>query len=275
MRLDGAVVVVTGASSGFGELTARRFALAGSSVVLAARRIDRLRAIASELERAGGTATAIACDVASPSDIEALAAAVRDRFGRCDVLVNNAGVPGGGRFEDLTREQIDHVMTVNALGVMRCTRAFLPMMLERGRGHIVNVASLAGRFAAPGSSVYSASKHAVVAFSEALSYELAPRGILVTSVNPGFARTEGFPMTGMPRALVMDPDRVARVIVDVVREGRGPEVDVPRGVGVVEAFRILTPRLYRWGVRTATRRLGSTPAGRDRRPEDPTREEDA
>jgi NAD(P)-dependent dehydrogenase (short-subunit alcohol dehydrogenase family) len=187
---------------------------------------------------------------------------VAERFGRCDVLLNNAGIPGGGAFEQLSEEQLDRVMTVNALGVMRCTKAFLPMMLERARGHIVNVGSLAGRFAAPGASVYTASKHAVVAFGESLSYELAPRGIRVTTVNPGFARTEGFPMTRMPRPLVMTADRVARVIVDVVRRDRGPEVDVPRGIGVFEAFRVLTPPLYRWGVRTATRRVGSTPASR-------------
>jgi NADP-dependent 3-hydroxy acid dehydrogenase YdfG len=260
MELRGAVVVVTGASSGFGELAARRFARAGSSVVLAARRIDRLEAIAAGIERSGGTAAAVACDVAEWDSIHALREAVAERFGRCDALVNNAGIPGGGRFADLSDEQIDRVMTVNALGVMRCTKAFLPMMLERASGHVVNVGSLAGRFAAPGASVYTASKHAVVAFGEALSYELAPRGIRVTTVNPGFARTEGFPMTGMPRALVLDADRVARVIVDVVRRDRGPEVDVPRGMGVFEAFRVLTPPLYRWGVRTATRRVGSTPA---------------
>jgi uncharacterized protein len=262
MRLEDAVVVVTGASSGFGELTARRFARAGSNVVLAARRLDRLEALATDLARGGRAAIAVPCDVTDPEQIHALHDAVADRFGRCDVLVNNAGIPGGGRFEDLSEEQIDRVMTVNALGVMRCTKAFLPMMLERGRGHVVNVASLAGRYAAPGSSVYSASKHAVVAFSEALYYELEPRGILVTSVNPGFARTEGFPMTGMPNALLIDADRVARVVVDVVERGRAPEVAVPRGMGVFEAFRILAPPLYRWGVRTATRRLRATPASR-------------
>jgi uncharacterized protein len=260
MELRGAVVVVTGASSGFGELTARRFARAGSSVVLAARRLDRLRALAGEIEGAGGAAAAVGCDLADRSQIHALRDTVGERFGRCDVLVNNAGIPGGGRFEDLSEEQIDRVMTVNALGVMRCTKAFLPMMLERGYGHIVNVGSLAGRFAAPGSSVYSASKHAVVAFGEALSYELAPEGILVTSVNPGFARTEGFPMTGMPNAIVMDADRVARAIVEVVRRGRAPEVTIPRGIGAFEAFRVLTPPLYRWGVRRAIKRLRSTPA---------------
>jgi short-subunit dehydrogenase len=260
MELRGAVVVVTGASSGFGELAARRFARAGSSVVVAARRVDRLEALVREFEAHDRAALAVRCDVTDVGQIHELRDAVARRFGRCDALINNAGIPGGGRFEDLSEEQIERVMTVNALGVMRCTKAFLPMMLERARGHVVNVGSLAGRYAAPGASVYSASKHAVVAFSEALAYELAPKGILVTSVNPGFARTEGFPMHGMPSVLVMDPDRVAAVIVEVVRRGRGPEVDVPRAMGIFEAFRILTPRLYRWGVRTATRRVGSTPA---------------
>jgi short-subunit dehydrogenase len=259
MDLRRAVVVVTGASSGFGELTARRFARAGSSVVLAARRVDRLEALAREFEAHGRPALAVRCDVTHLRQIHELRDAVAERFGGCDVLINNAGIPGGGRFEDLSDEQIERVIDVNTLGVMRCTKAFLPMLLERGAGHVVNVASLAGRYAAPGASVYSASKHAVVAFSEALAYELAPKGILVTSVNPGFARTEGFPMHGMPRMLVMDPDRVARVIVDVVARGVSPEVDVPRGMGIFEAFRVLTPRLYRWVVRTATGRIGSTP----------------
>lgn len=263
MELRNAVVVVTGASSGFGELTARRFARAGSNVVVAARRLDRLEALAADLRSTGVEAIAVRCDVTSRDDLHALRDAVRERFGRCDVLVNNAGIPGGGRFEDLSEDQIERVLRVNALGVMLCTKAFLPMMLERGRGHVVNVASLAGRFAVPGASVYSASKHAVVAFGEALYHELAPRGILVTSINPTLARTEGFPMKGRPAALVMDPDRVARAIVDVVRHGRAPEVSVPRGVGLFQAFRVLTPPLYRWGVRKATARLGSTAAPTD------------
>jgi short-subunit dehydrogenase len=97
-------------------------------------------------------------------------------------------------------------------------------------------------------------------FSESLYYELAPRGILVTSVNPGFAATEGFPQSRLPSALVMPADKVARVIVDVVREGKAPEISVPRGMSVWQAFRVLTPPLYRWGVRTATSRFGTTPA---------------
>ncbi|TMK66751.1 MAG: SDR family NAD(P)-dependent oxidoreductase [Actinobacteria bacterium] len=260
MDLRGAVAVVTGASSGFGELTSRMLAKEGAAVVLAARRAERLEALAAEIEERGGRALAVRCDVTEVADLQGLRDRVDEAFGRCDVLINNAGIPGGGRFEDLSLEQIEQVIRVNLLGVLVCTKVFLPMMLDRQRGHIVNVGSLAGRYAAPGASVYSASKHGVVAFSEALYYELAPRGILVTSVNPGFAATEGFPQGRLPSALVMRADRVARVIVDVIKEGRAPEVSVPRGMSLWQAFRVLTPPLYRWGVRTATGRLGTTPA---------------
>jgi short-subunit dehydrogenase len=251
--LRGAVVVVTGASSGIGESAALLFAREGSSVVLAARRLERLEALAERIRARGGDALPVRCDVAERQCLEDLAARTREAFGRCDVLVNNAGIPGGGPFRRLTPEQTEHVVRVNLLGVMLGTQAFLPMLVEQGRGHIVNVASLAGRFATPGSSVYGATKHAVVAFSESLYYELKPLGILVTVVNPGFTRTEGFPQTDIPPWLVMTPGHVAGVIVDVVRRGRAPEVSVPRALGAAQAFRVLTPPLYRFGVDRVTR----------------------
>lgn len=260
MELNGAVAVVTGASSGFGELTARLLAKGGASVVLAARRVERLEALAGEIEGRGGRALAVRCDVTEVADLQALRDRVDETFGRCDVLINNAGIPGGGRFEEVSLEQIEQVIRVNLLGVMLCTKVFLPMMLERPRGHIVNVASVAGRYATPGASVYTASKHGVVAFSEALYYELGPRGILVTSVNPGFAATEGFPQGRLPSAIVMPAERVARAIVDVVRKDKAPEVTIPRALGPWQAFRILTPPLYRWGVRQAAKKLGATRA---------------
>lgn len=260
MELNGAVAVVTGASSGFGELTARLLAKGGASVVLAARRLERLEALAGEIEGRGGRALAVRCDVTEVADLQALRDRVDETFGRCDVLINNAGIPGGGRFEEVSLEQIEQVIRVNLLGVMLCTKVFLPMMLERPRGHIVNVASVAGRYATPGASVYTASKHGVVAFSEALYYELGPRGILVTSVNPGFAATEGFPQGRLPSAIVMPAERVARAIVDVVRKDKAPEVTIPRALGPWQAFRILTPPLYRWGVRQAAKKLGATRA---------------
>ena len=254
MDLEGAVVVVTGASSGFGELTALRFARAGSRVVLAARRLDRLQALAERIGAEGGSAIPVACDVTELEQLTALRDHVAETHGRCDVLVNNAGIRGGGPFEQADLAYLDRVLEVNLRAVIRGTKLFIPMMLERGRGHIVNVASLAGRIVPPGAAVYGATKHGVVAFSEALYYELAPKGILVTSVNPGFSPTEGFPATG-PTLIRVDPDDVATLIVEVVRKGIAPEISIPRPLAALQAFRILTPPLYRWGVGTVSRRL--------------------
>lgn len=253
--LNEAVVVVTGASSGFGEIAARMLAAEGATVVLAARRLERLEAVADWIATRGGTALPVECDVARLSDLQELRERVDEAYGRCDVLVNNAGIRGGGLFENDTVESIERVVRVNLLGVMLGTKVFLPMMLERGRGHIVNVASLAGRFATPSASVYAATKHGVIAFSEALYHELRPRGVLVTSVNPGFSPTEGFPQTGMPSIVQLKPERVARAIVEVVKQGKAPEVSVPRAMAPLQAFRVLTPPLYRWGVSRATKRV--------------------
>jgi len=260
--LRGVVVVITGASSGIGEASAMPFARAGSRVVLAARRLERLEALAELIRSRGGTAFPVRCDVTDDAEVATLVERTLAAFGRCDVLVNNAGIPGGGPFREQTPEQIERVVDVNLRGVLRMTRAFLPSMLERRRGHVVNVASLAGRFATPGSSVYGATKHAVVAFSESLFYELRPLGVLVTTVNPGFTRTEGFPQNGVPASLVMDADRVARTIVDVVMHDRAPEVSVPRSFAALQVFRVLTPPLYRWAVGGLTRRVVERRTGR-------------
>jgi short-subunit dehydrogenase len=137
---------------------------------------------------------------------------------------------------------------VNLLAVMEGTAVFLPMMLQEGRGHIVNVASLAGRFATPGASVYGATKHGVVAFSEALFIELRRAGVLVTAVNPGYVPTEGFPAAGRPGPLVLKPERIAKTIVRVVEKGIAPEISIPRWAAGLQVFRVLTPPLYRWGM---------------------------
>jgi NADP-dependent 3-hydroxy acid dehydrogenase YdfG len=249
MQLRGAVVVVTGASAGIGEATALAFARSGAKVVLAARRLDRLETLAVRIERDGGTAIAVHCDVTDPKQIGSLPTVVREALGSCDVLINNAGVPGGGAFQELSYDQIEQVVRVNALGVMYGTRAFLPGMFKRGRGHVVNVASIAGRYAAPGAAVYTATKHAVIAFSESLYYDARPHGVLVTAINPGFVSTEGFPQWHLPQRLVMKPERVADAILKIVREGIAPEYTLPRWVGPLQAFRVLTPPLYRWGIR--------------------------
>ena len=258
MELRGAVVVVTGASSGIGEATAVAFARRGAKVILTARRTDRLEALASRIEAAGGTAVALPCDVTDTEELVKLPGVVEALLGPADVVVNNAGIPGGGAFVDATHEQIDRVVQVNLSSVLHATRAFLPGMLARGRGHVINVASLAGRFATPGASLYTATKHGVVAFSESLNYDTADRGVLVTTVNPSFADTESFP-TALPRSLVLKVDTVAAAIVKVATLGIAPEYSVPRWLAPFQVFRVLTPPLYRWGVRTARNVKPPTP----------------
>jgi short-subunit dehydrogenase len=264
--LSGKVCVVTGASSGIGEATARALGRGGATVVLAARREHLLARLGEEI---GGRATSIRCDVTREEDLRSLRDHVAGEHGRCDVLVNNAGVPGGGRFADLSLDRIRLVAETNLVAVMACTKVFLPMLLE-ARGHVVNVASLAGRYAMPGSSVYSAAKHGVVAFSESLYHELAPRGVIVTAVNPGLVATEGFIPPSSPlwrdrlvRPFIMPPERVARTIVDVVVHHRGPEVSVPRWLAAPQAARLVAPPLYR----AALARIVSGRAGTAKAPE--------
>jgi short-subunit dehydrogenase len=238
MNLRGAVVVVTGASAGIGRATALAFARSGSLLVLSARRTD-LRPVPA--------------DVTSDTDVAALAEATLAAYGRSDVLVNNAGVPGGGPFADVAPERIDSIVRTNLLGLLSVTRSFLPGMLEAGRGHVVNVASIAGLVALPGAAVYSATKHAVVAFSEALDGEVRDRGVRVTAVNPGLVRTEGFPQQGVPARLLVTVERVADTIVRVARDGTGPTVSVPHAAAVLPALHGLAPPVFRAGVRAVMR----------------------
>jgi NADP-dependent 3-hydroxy acid dehydrogenase YdfG len=245
-------VVVAGASSGIGEATALALAQRGARVVVAARRTERLDSLVERIEAAGGHALAATCDVTQPAQLETLRTLTEAAFGPTDVLVNSAGVRGG-KFSKLSYDDIDHAVRLNVLGVMFGTRAFLPGMLERGRGHVVNLGSLAGRFATPGNAIYGATKHAVVAFSEALNYETERRNVLVTSVNPGFVDTEGFPQGDLPSWAVLKMSTVTDAIEKVVRDGIAPEYAVPRWLSPLQLFRVATPPLYRWGVRRMRR----------------------
>jgi NADP-dependent 3-hydroxy acid dehydrogenase YdfG len=262
LRIEGSVIVVTGASSGIGEAASLAFAEHGARLVLAARRTDRLEALAHRIEEAGGRALTTTCDVTEPSQLETLRAVTEEAFGPTDVLLNNAGMRGGGELKDLDYEQIEAHVRLNVLGVMFGTRAFLPGMLARGGGHVVNIASLAGRFATPGNAIYGATKHAVVAFSEAMNYETEGRNVRVTAVSPGFVDTEGFPQGGLPDWAVLKMSTVTDAIVKVVREGIAPEYSVPRWVSPLQLLRVATPTLYRWGVRRLRRAHHPNPSTR-------------
>lgn len=254
-ELRGKVAVVTGASSGIGEATARRLAEAGMVVVAVARREDRLAALAAGQPRI----TPHQADVTDTAAVDELAARVRGEFGACHALINNAGRPGGAFRDRDDLEDALRTLDVNLLGVVRCTAAFADLLEASAPSRVVNVASVAGKLGI-GPAAYAASKFAVVGFSEALALSWAKRGITVCQLNPGFIETEGFPQTQVKRtpmaSLIGDPEDVAAAIEQALRSGR-TERTVPRWYrGLVVTRHVASP-LYR-AVASRMARAGGT-----------------
>ena len=244
------VGLVTGASSGIGAQLGRDVAARGMRVALLARRLDRLEALAAEIGRCGGEAVALACDVADQAAVERTVARVLERYGRIDLLVNNAGYGRHVLFKDHDLADIERMMRTNYLGTVYGVRAVLPAMRARGRGWIVNIASVAGKLGQPDEVAYSATKFAVTGFSEGLSYELAPLGIHVMVVYPALVRTEMFTPEVLARMPVrvqrtfIDPPEFSRAVLRALERGKY-EVTVPRYVAIAYAIRTLFPRLHR------------------------------
>jgi NADP-dependent 3-hydroxy acid dehydrogenase YdfG len=188
--LAGKVVAVTGASSGIGEATAVVCARAGAAVSLAARRTDRIEALAQRIAADGRHALAITADVGEEQQANAFVQRTHAELGRLDVLVNNAGVMLLGPIENAPTEEWRRMIQANVFGVLYCTHAALPLMRAQGSGHIVNVSSVAGRVARLGSGVYNLTKWGVGAFSESLRQEAVPLGVRVTLIEPGAVATE-------------------------------------------------------------------------------------
>ena len=188
--LAGQVVLITGASSGIGEATAQRLARAGAKVVLAARRLDRLEALAREIDPTGATVLAVAGDITSETDRRTLVAEALKKFGRIDALVNNAGYGTRGALEMVPVEAIRQNFETNVFSLLALTQLVVPAMRERGSGCIVNIGSVAGKIARPLSSIYDATKHALEAFTDGLRGELRPFGVRVALIRPGFIQTE-------------------------------------------------------------------------------------
>jgi len=189
-HIAGKVVVITGASSGLGEATARHLAALGATVVLGARRADRIDAIAAELTAAGHRALALATDVTDSAQVQRLVDTAIEQFGQVDVMINNAGVMPHSPLERRKIADWDRMIDVNIKGVLYGVAAALPGMQERKSGHIINVSSVAGHKVRSGSAVYAATKHAVRALSEGLRLEVKPYNIRTTILSPGAIDTE-------------------------------------------------------------------------------------
>ena len=189
--LQGKVVLITGASSGIGADAARLFAKEGCKVVLAARRLERLQALAEDIQNDGGEALAIPMDVNEPAEIDIMIQTALDLYGKVDILFNNAGFGSVDWFENLKPERnIETIIRVNLIGTMLVTRAVIPHMLKQHSGHIINMCSIAGLISPPLITTYAASKHGVRAFTDALRREVVPFGIKVSGIYPGPAATE-------------------------------------------------------------------------------------
>jgi NADP-dependent 3-hydroxy acid dehydrogenase YdfG len=203
-NIKGKVVVITGASSGLGEATARLLSAEGATVVLGARRVERLKSLADELTARGGKALAVATDVTDRDRVKRLVDVAVQTFGRIDVMINNAGLMPQSPLERLKIDEWDRMIDVNIKGVLYGIAAALPHMKQQKAGHIINVSSVAGHKVRAGATVYAATKFAVRALSEGLRLEVKPYNIRTTVISPGAVATE------LPNS-VTDPDTAQRL----------------------------------------------------------------
>ena len=204
-NLKDRVALITGAGSGIGYQTALSFAREGAKVAVADRREERVRELAERIAESGGEALAIAADVSKREDVRRMVRATTERFGRIDVLVNNAGYALGASIEDTTERDFQELWETNVLGVLMGMQEALPVMRRQGSGHIINVASAAGKIAYPGIGAYSATKHAIVALTDALRAEVADDGIVASVVYPIGTRTAFFESARLVNGATVGP----------------------------------------------------------------------
>ena len=243
MRVQGAVALVTGGSSGIGAATARQLASAGARVLIAGRDATRLAAVA-----AGTGAVPLASDLAAPDGPAALAEAAQRAAGGIDILVSNAGVGWAGPLTEITPEKIAELVMVNLTAPMQLTRLLAPGMIERGRGRVVFVSSIAGRTGVRGEAVYSAAKAGLGYFAESLGYELTGHGVRCCVVVPGVIDTPFFERRGRAygrrRPAPLPPQRVATAISAALERDRDV-VYVPRWLQVPAWLHGAAPRTFR------------------------------
>lgn len=243
----GKIAVITGASSGIGAIMAKKLSERGATPVLMARSVDKLEQVAASLN---GPYSLFPLDVTSAEQVMQTMRQVIDKYGRIDILINNAGYGIFERFVDAPLEQFEQMMDVNYMGTVRCTKAALPHMLKAGGGHIVNIASMAGKIGSAKSSGYSATKHAVLGFTNCLRQELVGTGVHVTAINPGPIDTPFFDKADPSGSYVknvqwfmLKPDQVAERVLRAI-ERRIPEIDMPAMAGIGVKLFQLFPRAF-------------------------------
>lgn len=264
--LAGKPIVITGASSGIGKATALRCAQAGMPVVLAARRMDKLRAVADEIERASGRALAVECDVVDPSACERMIRACLDRFGSIYGVFANAGYGVERAVHEMPDREIRDMFEANFYGTLNTIRPALGAMIAAKQGHVLMCSSCVARFPLPYFSVYSATKAAQHHISRAMNLELRPMGVHVSSVHPVGTKTEFFDTAAKlsgdgpmlqhtPSAFMQSADTVARAVVSCLRRPR-PEVWTSLGVRVGMGIAGFMPRVTDFTLRgMVTRRM--------------------
>ena len=255
ISLKDKVVLITGASSGFGEDAARLFVKEGCKVVLTARRLERVQALAAEIQNAGGEALAIPVDISKPAEIEIMVQTALDLYRHIDILFNNAGYGALDWLENLDpKRHIETLVQVNLTGTMLVTRAVIPHMLAQRSGHIINMSSVSGLISPGLITTYSASKYGVRAFTDALRREVSPFGIRVSGIYPGPATTEFGKNLGHTKALEtlnklkfpsLHSVYVARRVVDVAKRPVRSLV-IPWWFRIITTFDLLFPVVVDW-----------------------------
>jgi 3-oxoacyl-[acyl-carrier protein] reductase len=217
--LSGQVAVVTGAGRGIGAAIARGLSELGATVVLCSRTLAPLESLAAAISQAGGKSDAVVCDVSNLLSVEALAAYVEKRYGRLDILINNAGVAAPSRpLHELSPDLWDKILNINLRGVYHCIRSFAPIMIKARNGHIINISSLAGKNALPNGAAYAASKWGLNGLSYSVAEELRVYNIRVSVVCPGSVHTDLSPHEGKDPKKMLQSQDVAHVVAMLVTQ---------------------------------------------------------
>jgi uncharacterized protein len=250
-QLKGKNIVITGASGGIGAEIAKLCAESGANLVLIARTIEKLKQLQTDLQQKHQVRVDVyQLDVSDTDKVKEVFTAIFVEIGEVDILVNNAGFGVFREAHAATMDEIKAMFDVNVVGLMACTSMVLPKMRERRFGHIINIASQAGKIATPKSSVYSATKHAVLGYTNSLRMELSDFNVLVTSVNPGPIATNFFNIADEKGTYVknvqkfmLQPEYVARKVVDSMLT-KTREINLPRWMNMGSVVYVLFPRLF-------------------------------